>query len=316
MTVRVLTDSASYIPAEDRQRLDIRMFSMILVEGDRQTPEMDIDYNDFYARLASVDYIPTTSLPSPEEMRAHIVNILDEGYDVLGVFLPGTFSGVVATFTMVAEQLMTEDPALRGRIDVVDGESPCMEEGFAAEAAALCAQEGGTLAECAAAAEASKARSRFLFTPQTLTYLERGGRIGHASALLGGLLKLNPVLTVDNAITTTYAKVRTFPKALKTIEEKLVADIKASGGLLNICVHFIAEEKEAAEFCKNVIEPLVGFPVRVIPIGPVVGAHVGPALGIVYETVDPIAPLHGESMLERLEDALGLRSGESEESEK
>jgi len=287
------------------------MFSMILVEGDRQTPEMDINYNDFYAHLASADYIPTTSLPSPQEMRTHIVSILDEGYDVLGVFLPGTFSGVVATFTMVAEQMMTEDPALRGRIDVVDGESPCMEEGFAAEAAAQCALEGGSLAECAAAAEASKARSRFLFAPRTLSYLERGGRIGRASALLGGVLKLVPVLTVEDAITTTYAKVRTYPKALITMKEKLIADINASGGLRNICVHYIAEEQEATAFCKNVIEPLVDFTVRVIPIGPVVGAHVGPAIGLVYETVDPIAPLRGESVLERLEDALGMRKDEN-----
>jgi len=312
MTVRVLTDSASYLPQEDIDRYDIRRFSMILVEGNRQTPEMDIDYDEFYARLADAQYAPTTSLPSPDEMRTKITGMLEEGHDVLGVFLPGTFSGVVSTFKMVAEQMATEDPALRGRIDVVDGESPCMEEGYAALAAAQCAQDGGTLAECAAAAEASKARSRFLFSPQTLTYLERGGRIGRASALLGGFLKLNPVLTVEDATTTTYAKVRTFPKALSVIKDKLVADINASGGLRNICVHYIAEKPEADAFCKDVIEPLVGFPVRVIPIGPVVGAHVGPAVGIVYETIDPIAPLRGESVLERLEDALGLRGGEGE----
>ena len=312
MSVRVLTDSASYLPQEDLDRYDIRMFSMILVEGDRQTPEMDIDYDEFYARLENAEYLPTTSLPSPEAMRTHIEAILDEGHDVLGVFLPGTFSGVVSTFTMVAEQMAAEHPELRGRIGVVDGESPCMEEGYAALAAAQCAADGGTLEDCAAAAEASKARSRFLFTPQTLTYLERGGRIGRASALLGGLLKLSPVLTVEDAFTTTYAKVRTFPKALNTMKEKLVSDINASGGLKSICVHYIAEVKEASEFCKEVIEPLVGFPVRVIPIGPVVGAHVGPAVGLVYETVDPIAALHGESVLERLEDRLGLRSGESE----
>jgi len=313
VTVRVLTDSVSYLPPEDLNHYDIRMFSMILVEGDQQTPEMDINFDDFYARLDSAEYVPTTSLPSPEEIRAEIMKILDEGHDVLGVFLPGTFSGVVATFKMVAEQLATENPALRGHIDVVDGESPCMEEGYAVLAAAQCAQGGGTLAECAAAAEASKARSRFLFTPQTLTYLARSGRMGQATALLGGLLKITPVLTVENAITTTYSKVRTFPKALKTIEEKLIADIKESGGLKSICVHYIAEAKEATAFCRNVIEPLAGFPVRVIPIGPVVGAHVGPAVGVVYETVDPIAPLreHSESVLERLEEALGLRSDEN-----
>ncbi len=300
MSVRILVDSASYIPEDELARHDIRRFSMVLVEGDRQTPELDIDYTEFYAHLAQVDYLPTTSLPSPQEIRAHITDILDEGHDVLGVFLPATFSGVVATFTMVAEQLATEDPTLRGRIDVVDGGSPCMEAGFAALAAARCSEAGGTLAECAAAAEASKERSRFLFAPRTLTYLERGGRIGRASALLGGLLKLVPVLTVEDYYTSTYTKVRTWPKALMTIKEKLVADIEASGGLRDIIVHYIAEPQEATAFCQNVIEPLVGHPVRVVPIGPVVGAHVGPAVGVVYETVDPIAPLHGESILNRL----------------
>ncbi|MCL2323969.1 MAG: DegV family protein [Actinomycetia bacterium] len=304
MAVRVLTDSASYIPVDDLERYDIRRFSMILVEGDRQTPELDIDYNEFYAHLAQVDYLPTTSLPSPEEIRGHIEDILAQGHDVLGVFLPSTFSGVFDTYKMVASQMAEEDPSLVGRIDVVDGSSPCMEAGFAALAAAECAQAGGTLPECAAAAEASMARSRFLFAPRTLTYLERGGRIGRASALLGGLLKLVPVLTVEDRYTSTYTKVRTWPKALATIKEKLVADIEASGGLKRICVHYIAEPEEATTFCRNVIEPLVGFEVRVIPIGPVVGAHVGPAVGVVYETLDPIVSLHGESMLDRLGDAV------------
>ncbi|MCL2332109.1 MAG: DegV family protein [Actinomycetia bacterium] len=293
VAVRLLTDSASSIPDEDARAYSIRLVSMVLVDGDRATPEMDLDFDEFYAHLAKIDYLPTTSQPSPELLRSEVMAILNAGDDVLAVFLPRSFSSTYDALSLVIDQIVAESPELRARIALIDSGSVCMQEGYAVLAGAKCAQAGGSMGECVAAVERVKARSRFIFAPRTLTYLERGGRIGRASALLGSLLKLVPILTIEDEVATPFAKVRTYPKALMAIHDKFVADINASGGLKNVCVHFINESTEAVAFCKNVIEPLVGFAVRLIPVTPVVGALVGPAVGLVYETVDPIAGLRG-----------------------
>jgi len=303
VAVRLLTDSASCIPQEDVDAYGIQVVSMVIVDGDRAIPELGMDLDEFYEHLAQVDYLPTTTQPTPALLHEEFIRILDAGDDVLAVFIPETLSGTGAQVVLTAEHLIAKNPELADRIALVDSCSVCMQQGYAVLAAAQCARDGGTLAECVAAAEATKLRTRFIFAPRGLSYLERGGRIGRASALLGSVLKLVPVLTIEDALATTFSKVRTYPKALMAIKDKFLADVNASGGLKNVCVHFIVESQEAAAFCKNVIEPLVGFAVKLVPASPVVGANVGPAIGLVYETINPIAPLHGgASMRDRLSD--------------
>jgi len=297
-----MTDSASSIPQEDIKTYDIRIIPMVLVDGDRSFSEDQLDYDEFYAHLAQVDYLPTTSQPSPEQLRILVEDVLDAGDDVLAVLLPEALSGTINTLAFVMDQIAEKRPGTREHMMLIDGESPCMQEGYAVLAGARCAQAGGDLARCAAAVEAAKKRTRFIFAPRTLDYLERGGRIGRASALLGGLLKLVPILTIEDAAAAAYTKVRTYSKALLAIRDKLASDMRNSGGLKEICVHFIVDREQATIFCKNLIEPLVNRVVPLVQVSPVVGANVGPAIGLVYETVDVIAPLRGESMLSRLSD--------------
>lgn len=124
--------------------------------------------------------------------------------------------------------------------------------------------------------------TRFLFTPETLTFLQKGGRIGGAAALLGNLIQLSPVLTVRDGQATTLAKVRTRKKALDKIVQTFKADVEAYG-LKRVMVHYIGDKNPAVAWAREVIEPLVGHAVDVLPVSPVIGLHVGPAVGIAYE---------------------------------
>ena len=126
-------------------------------------------------------------------------------------------------------------------------------------------------------------RTRYLFTPHTLEYLRRGGRIGGASALIGGLLQIRPILTVEDGETQTFARVRTQSRALTEMTGKFVDDTREYG-LANVCVHYISDAETAGTYAREQIEPLVGSAIRVIPVSPVIGLHVGPAVGIVYTT--------------------------------
>ena len=160
-----------------------------------------------------------------------------------------------------------------------------MQLGYAALAAAKAAKSGKTIQEVVAAANEVILHSRFLFTPDTLTYLKKGGRIGNASALLGTLLQIKPILTVNDGKTTVFTKVRTKKKAIEALINGLMEDLKERD-LGEVIVHHINCPDEGTALAKKLSETL-HHPVQIQSIGPVIGAHVGPgSIGLAYYTVE------------------------------
>ena len=286
MAVSVVTDSTTYIPSDLLEELSIDVVSLYIYDGDRHELESEMDYQAFYRRLEDMEVLPKSALPSPETLKESFMRIVERGDEVLAVFLSSAMSGTVQAANLVADMIRKEHP--HAQISIVDSETNSMQEGYAVLSGARAAASGATLKQCEQAVRETMARSRFIFAPQTLEYLKRGGRIGRASALLGTLIKLVPILTVENAVTTTYAKVRTYPKALITMRDKMFADAEEAGGFKNICLHYICDRSLAEMFQREYVEPALGHAVELIPIGPVIGTHVGPAVGIVYETVNPL----------------------------
>ncbi len=287
MSVRVITDSTAYLPAAPIAEFGIRVVQLFVNDGTRSVPESDVDLDAFYRRLAEIDHLPTTAQASVEDLAEAFRSAAAEGDDVLGIFISEAMSGTVQAARIAAGLVADED--VPGRVEVLDSRSNCMQLGAAVLAAATAAKEGATLAACAEAARETMRRTRYLFTPASLEYLKRGGRIGGASALLGQLLQLRPILTVEDGETQVFARVRTFPKALATVAEAFRTEV-ASKGLRNVYCHSIADKAAAERFAAEQIEPIAGRPVEVIPVGPVIGLHVGPAVGIVYETETPRRP--------------------------
>jgi DegV family protein with EDD domain len=281
VSVSVVTDSVASIPRDLLAENHIDVVSLYVNDGETNQEELGMDVGAFYERLANMTTLPTSSQPSIDALLGAFRRAIQRGSDVLGVFVSSNMSGTYQTACMAAEMVREESP--EARIQLLDSGSNSMEEGFGALAGAKAALLGETLERCAAAATQTLCRSRYLFTPHTLEYLRRGGRIGGASALIGGLLQIKPILTVERGETQTFAKVRTQSRALAEMTRKLSEDV-AAYGLAQIIVHYIADRELAEVYAREQIEPIAGAPVRVIPVSPVIGLHVGPAVAIVYET--------------------------------
>lgn len=103
-----------------------------------------------------------------------------------------------------------------------------------------------------------------------------------AEQLLGGVINITPILTVKDGEAATAAKTRSQKKAMAKIVKLFEEDI-AAYGLKNLVVHYIGSKIPAEKWAEEVINPLVGFKARVVPASPVIGVHVGPAVGIAYE---------------------------------
>ena len=286
MRVSVLTDSTSYLPRALQDSLEVGVVSLSSQLDGVTYRDDSTDYSAFYSALAASNSFPTTSQPSIQDMVDAFTSRVAAGDAVVGVFISaamsGTYSGALLARDMVKEQY----PG--AVIEIVDGKSNCMELGLAVLAGARIAADGGTVEDVVGAAEDMTLHTRFLFTPQTLEYLRRGGRIGNAQSLLATLLQIRPVLTVVDEVTDTFAKVRTSAKAESLIVDTFADDIRAKGGLGEVYVHHIADPEAGRSFAKRIGE-VAGRPVDLIDIGPVIGAHVGPGtLGVVYSTTLPM----------------------------
>jgi len=286
VSVKVVTDSTSYLPAAERERHDVTMVPLhVHLEG-AEFSDASPDHASFYAALAATKAFPTTSQPAVSDLVEIFEARVAEGHDVVGVFISSEMSGTFSTAELARGMVLERHPD--ARIALVDSRSNCMELGLAALAAAETATAGGDVDAVVGAAGERIERTRFLFVPETLEYLRRGGRIGGASALLGSLLQIRPILTVVDGVTDVFAKVRTVKRALAEIVSAVERDAATKGGVRGLLVHHIDAEEQGRALAEELAHH-VDAAVSLVSVGPAIGAHVGPGtVGVVYHTAEPM----------------------------
>lgn len=169
------------------------------------------------------------------------------------------------------------------RMEIMDSRNNCMALGLQVLEAARVAKAGGNIDAVIKAAQYIHERVHFYFVPETLEYLRKGGRIGTASALLGTLLNIRPILTVDmtKGMTHLLEKARGTSNAVKRILHLMEEDHKKHG-LKEIIVHHINAPEKARQLKQTLIDRY-NLPVSILSIGPVIGLHTGlGTIGVVY----------------------------------
>ena len=279
--VRIITDSVASIPADVAREAGIDIVTLYVNRDGTEYADASMDLDVFYADIYDmVDDIPTSSQPSQHTLEELFEASAKAGEEVLGIFISTGLSGTVDGAVRAARAVKSRN--IDFACTLIDSTSCGYDEAWPVFDAVEARDAGAGLAGCTKAALAGMESTRFLFTPETLTFLQKGGRIGGAAALLGNLIQLSPVLTVRDGQATTLAKVRTRKKALDKIVQTFKADVEAYG-LKRVMVHYIGDKNPAVAWAREVIEPLVGHAVDVLPVSPVIGLHVGPAVGIAYE---------------------------------
>lgn len=279
--IRIITDSVSSIPQEIARQEDITVMPLYLHFDGEEHVESELDIDAFYETIDQrINDIPTSSQPSQHTFESFMEDAAQCGDSVLGVFLSSELSGTYEGAIRAARAVKAHN--LDFTCVLIDSTSAGYDEAFPALDAADTRNEGGSLEECAASAINAVMCSRILFAPESLTFLKAGGRIGGARALLGNMIKIVPVLTVENGIPTDFVKVRTTKKAIEAIFQTFKDDVEEHG-LARVMLHYIGKPTSALDKLKELVEDFVGRSVSVLPVSPVLGSHVGPAIGIAYE---------------------------------
>ena len=281
MAIKIVTDSTSYIADEYIKKYDIKLVSLNVIINGVSSRELDIENEVFYEEIKNSKEIPKSSQPIPNEMLNTFREIVEDGDSIVGIFLSSKMSGTYSSANMIKDMILEDYPD--AEIHILDSKTNCMQMGFAVIEAARTASEGKSINEVINAANHVINNSRFLFTPETLEYLKKGGRIGGAAALFGNVLQIKPILTVVNGETSVFKKVRTRKKAIEEIVKTVLEEIE-SKGLGDIVVHHINCQEDGLKLAKA-LENKLGKKVEIQSIGPVIGVHVGPgSIGIAYYT--------------------------------
>ncbi len=281
MTVKLVTDSTSYIDPATQKKLDIQVVHLSVHFPDEHFDETTVAYDYFYKKIEKDGVIPTSSQPTLGEIYSVFKEIVSQGHEVLGIFLSSLMSGTYDSALSARKMVLEEFP--QASIEIMDSKTNSMALGLQVIEAALAAQAGKPMDEVLKTAQHYRERVHFYFVPATLQYLIKGGRIGGASAIIGSLLHIRPILYVNDGMTDVYDRVRGTAKAVKRMLQVLEEDAKKYG-LKHLLVHHINDEQHGQELAEK-LSQLYNRPVQLLPLGPVIGCHVGPGtVSIVYTT--------------------------------
>ena len=267
--VAIVTDSTADLPPAMATARFITVVPLTLhFDGRSLLDGVDITAAEFYRRLPSATTHPTTSQPSPGRFADTYAELLKNHEAVVSIHISAKLSG---TFESARQAADMTDPK---RVRVIDSEVVSMSLGLVTLAAAALASQNLDAAAIESRVLAMKPHLHTYFSVATLEFLRRGGRIGRASALLGSVLQVKPVLCIRDGLVTPLERVRTFDRALNRVVE-LTREVDRGKGVCIIVGH--ADAQSDAERVAGELE-LIAETLMIQPLGPVVGAHAGPGV--------------------------------------
>jgi len=277
--IAFVTDSTAYIPVEFVKKYNITIAPQVLIWGDQTFQDgVDIQPDEFYTRLKTSKTMPTTSQVSMVTMQNIFHDLVEKGFDVLGVFLSGKLSGTLQSAIQGREAL----GSAAGKVTLVDSNSTAMAMGFQILNAARAAEKGAGVADCKALVEKARDHTGVYFAVDTLEFLYRGGRIGGAQRFIGSALNLKPILALKDGRVEAEDRVRTKSKALDRVLELVAAQVKGKSNIHLASLHANAEA-EAVDLLARAGRELNAVETILSSVSPVVGTHAGPGtVGLAY----------------------------------
>lgn len=277
--VKIVTDSSAYLDPETIARYDIRIVPLRIGFGTEFFREgIDITNEEFYRRLVRSKKLPTTSQPPVSDFSQVYGELVQKGHSILSIHISGKLSGTINAAALAKKEYP------EAQIEVVD--SLFMPLRFFIVPGAEAGEQGKTLLEVKAIAEKIIRSVSVAAMLDTVEYLWKGGRIGRAKHLLGTLLNVKPIITVQGGEVNALTKARSRAKGMEYMLDFMERRVGKSTSIRVGVIHTHALEaamalKEKVQTRFNPVE------LRIIEFGPVLTTYMGPeALALGFHTDD------------------------------
>ena len=284
MKTAVVTDSTANLDQETIDKYGIKVVPIpYIIDGTEYQDGVDLTRPEFYEKMRNAKDFPTTSQPPVGEMINLYNQLADEGYDaVISIHIAGTISGLMTTLNNLKGQL---DNIKLYPIDSSITEVPM---GWMVKLAARMAAQNEDAEKIVAAVEQLKKQYDAVRAISELKNLAHGGRLSNASAFIGTVLKIKPLLHFDKESDkiVAFEKVRSLKKAMKRAQEIIKEETDKADYPFRLLVIHANNEKRGQEWAKEVQEAFPGIPVSLDEFDPVIAVHLGEgalALGFIRD---------------------------------
>lgn len=277
MAIKVVTDSTSDLTRELAQQMGIEVVPLKVLFGEQEFRDgVDLTAKDFYERLVESDTLPTTSQPSVGEFVEVYERVGQDADGIVSIHVSSKLSGTYNAAVQAKAEAKVDCP-----IEVVDTFQTSMVLGMVVIAAAREAQNGANLERVVEVARSASERTECIALFDTLEYLEKGGRIGKARALVATLLSIKPMIRIVDGEVHEFGKDRTWKRAVARMERAG----RDFAPLEELAVLYSTNRGDAEAVAENLADLLPeGKRPYVSQFGPVIGTYVGPnglGLGVI-----------------------------------
>lgn len=284
--VAIVTDSTTCIPERLSKELNIHWLPYYIHRGDEQLRDLvTISPAEFYTWLQSAEELPQTACPGPGDYLSIYEKLAKEGgfKEIVSIHMTSKGSGAYQAACTAQEMIKDKLPDLI--IEVVDTLNVSMCHGWMVIEAARAALEGKSQKDVVERVRQLMPVTRMLQTADTLKYLYMGGRIGRAQHLVGSLLNLKPVISMEDGIIVPVGTARSRKRAYQMMVDKIESVVGYMGKIKIAYVHAAAEEEVIK--IKDLVEARLGVVETIIAeLSPALGVHTGPGTaGLCYYPV-------------------------------
>ena len=276
--IAIVTDSTSDLTEEFIGDLNISIIPLKIKLGDNYYKEgVELNRKEFWKRILNDRILPKTSQPSPAEFKALYEKLFKQGYKkIISIHISSKLSGTQQAARVAKGMIDKGD-----NITIVDSKQVTMALGYQALEAAKMAKKNATVEEILSRIYQIQDKIRLYFVVNELEYLEKGGRIGRASSVIGGFLKVKPIIKMDDGELAVQGKAIGESGAASYLERLIKNASKKNSILLYTGWGGTPKELASADEMRNqnIGNTRVDYKGR-FEIGATIGSHSGPVYGM------------------------------------
>ncbi len=281
MSVKIIVDSACDISQEEARGWDVTLIPLKTVFGDEEFLDgVTMSHDEFFEKLTQTDVFPQTSQIPPFEYAEYFKNVCESKDTAVCITISSRLSGCYQSAMVAAAEY-------GDRIQVVDSENASLGERLVVQRAAELRDEGKSAGEIAEILNKEKKNIRLIALLDTLEYLKKGGRISAATALVGSVLSIKPVIAVDGGEVKVLGKAR----GLKNGNNLLTELVEKEGGICFSMPYCLAYSGASDQLIQQYIKAherlfrdhVASEEIPITSIGSAIGTHIGPgAIGAAF----------------------------------
>lgn len=278
--VKIVTDSTLDLPKAEIEKLGVTVVPLsVTIEGKSYLDGIDITSSEFVKKLIQSEEIPQSSQPAVGSFLEVYDELGKDGSSIISIHMTSGMSGTY-TSAKTASDMTSSD------VTVVDSRFISSALSFQVKEACKMAESGASVEDIIKRLEEVRNNTSLFIMVDTLEYLVKGGRIGRGKALIGSLLKIKPVATLQDGVYTPVTKVRTYFQLIKYLKKKF--EEETSDKIVKGIGIAQVEAKDLANQIKEALLEVTDFEdINIVDTTPIISTHTGPgAIALMYYTAE------------------------------